>query len=232
MVFQDPFGSLNPTWSVSEIVEEPLLAHRFGDRAQRRARVNKVLELVGLPATVYARRRPSELSGGQCQRVAIARAIALSPAMIVLDEAVSALDVLIQAQILNLLEALRSELGLSYLFISHDLAVVRRISDRLAVMHLGQLCETGATEKVFGQPAHPYTRALLAAAPGAYRFAMKGRRSDFDHGGDLPSPLHPPSGCRFRTRCPRAREICAQVAPTLASLEADHEVACHFPVKD
>ena len=164
MVFQDPFGSLDPKWRVRDLVEEPLIAYKTGDRTARRRRVDEVLELVGLAG--YSTRRPRELSGGQAQRVAIARAVALNPALIICDEAVSSLDVLIQAQVLNLFERLRAELGLSYLFIAHDLALVKQVSDRVAVMYLGKLCEVGPGEEVYRQPLHPYTRALLDSVPG------------------------------------------------------------------
>ncbi|WP_027943535.1 ABC transporter ATP-binding protein [Amycolatopsis taiwanensis] len=223
MVFQDPFGSLNPRWRVSELVAEPLVGYGVGNRE---ARVKQLLDLVGLNPDSYGRRRPHELSGGQCQRVAIARAIALDPALVVCDEAVSSLDVLIQAQVLNLFERLRRELGLSYLFISHDLALVKQVSDRVAVMHLGQLCEIGPADSLYRAPLHPYTVALLASIPelepGAARRPVTIR-------GEPPSPISPPSGCRFRTRCPRARDICASERPAMRELAPDHSVACHFP---
>jgi oligopeptide transport system ATP-binding protein len=226
MVFQDPFGSLDPTWRVKDIVTEPLIAYRTGDRAARRSRADQVLELVGLAG--YGNRRPRELSGGQAQRVAIARAVALSPALIICDEAVSSLDVLIQAQVLNLFEQLRAELGLSYLFIAHDLALVKQVSDRVAVMYLGKLCELGPGESLYRQPMHPYTRALLDAIPSpdpaTARVATTIR-------GEPPSPVQPPSGCRFRTRCPRAAERCAAEEPELRELSAGHAVACHFPLQ-
>jgi oligopeptide transport system ATP-binding protein len=182
-----------------------------------------VLELVGLAG--YSTRRPRELSGGQAQRVAIARAVALNPALIICDEAVSSLDVLIQAQVLNLFERLRAELGLSYLFIAHDLALVKQVSDRVAVMYLGKLCEVGPGEQVYRQPLHPYTRALLDSVPGtATARAAKTIR------GEPPSPVHPPSGCRFRTRCPRAEQRCADEEPAMRELAGGHAVACHFPL--
>ena len=186
-----------------------------------------MLELVGLAG--YSTRRPRELSGGQAQRVAIARAVALNPALIICDEAVSSLDVLIQAQVLNLFERLRAELGLSYLFIAHDLALVKQVSDRVAVMYLGKLCEVGPGEQVYRQPLHPYTRALLDSVPGtATARAAKTIR------GEPPSPVHPPSGCRFRTRCPRAEQRCADEEPAMRELPtghtAGHSVACHFPL--
>jgi len=226
MVFQDPFGSLDPKWRVRDLVEEPLIAYRAGDRGARRKRVDEVLELVGLNPAGHGGRRPRELSGGQAQRVAIARAVALSPALIICDEAVSSLDVLIQAQVLNLFERLRTELGLSYLFIAHDLALVKQVSDRVAVMYLGKLCEVGPGEEVYRQPLHPYTRALLDSVPGT-----KSARAVKTIRGEPPSPVHPPSGCRFRTRCPRAAQRCADEEPAMRELATGHSVACHFPVR-
>ena len=229
MVFQDPFGSLDPKWRVEDIVEEPLIAYRIGDRGARRRRVGEVLELVGLDPASHARRRPGELSGGQCQRVAIARAVALSPALIVCDEAVSSLDVLIQAQVLNLFERLRGELGLSYLFIAHDLALVKQVSDRVAVMYLGKLCEMRPAEALYTDPLHPYTLALLESIP---RPDPVGPRSPAHATirGEPPSPVSPPSGCRFRTRCPRAQERCALEEPPMLQLAEGHSVACHYPL--
>ena len=223
MVFQDPFGSLDPKWRVRDLVEEPLIAYKTGDRAARRRRVEEVLELVGLAQ--HGGRRPRELSGGQAQRVAIARAVALSPALIICDEAVSSLDVLIQAQVLNLFEQLRAGLGLSYLFIAHDLALVKQVSDRVAVMYLGKLCEVGPGETVYRQPLHPYTRALLDSVPGTAQ-----ARATATIRGEPPSPVHPPSGCRFRTRCPRAEQRCADEEPPMRELATGHSVACHFPL--
>jgi oligopeptide/dipeptide ABC transporter ATP-binding protein len=236
MVFQDPFGSLDPKWTVRQLVAEPLIAYRTGDRAARRERIDEVLELVGLDPAVHGRRRPRELSGGQAQRVAIARAVALSPALLICDEPVSSLDVLIQAQVLNLFERLRAELGLSYLFIAHDLALVKQVSDRVAVMYLGKLCEVGPGETVYREPLHPYTRALLDSVPdtvpGAGRATAAGEAGRISRviSGEPPSPIHPPSGCRFRTRCPRAAERCAVEEPPLRELGSGHAVACHFPL--
>jgi oligopeptide/dipeptide ABC transporter ATP-binding protein len=227
MVFQDPYGSLDPKWRVTDLVEEPLIAYRTGDKAARRRRVAEVLELVGLDPSAHGGRHPRELSGGQAQRVAIARAVALSPAMIICDEAVSSLDVLIQAQVLNLFERLRAELSLSYLFIAHDLALVKQVSDRVAVMYLGKLCEIGPGEAVYREPLHPYTRALLDAVPSPDPAAA---RAATTIRGEPPSPIHPPSGCRFRTRCPRAQNRCAAEAPALRELATGHAVACHFPL--
>jgi peptide/nickel transport system ATP-binding protein len=229
MVYQDPFGSLNPRWRVTELVEEPLLGYGVKPVSARRERVDELLDLVGLDPSVYGRRRPHELSGGQCQRVAIARAIALNPALVICDEPVASLDVLIQAQVLNLFERLRAELGLSYLFISHDLALVKQVSDRVAVMYLGQLSEIGPSEELYRRPLHPYTSALLASIPGVDPATGQARRP-VPLAGEPPSPIDPPSGCRFRTRCPFAQERCATEAPPLRELTPGRRVACHFPL--
>ncbi|MEV4648627.1 oligopeptide/dipeptide ABC transporter ATP-binding protein [Saccharopolyspora sp. NPDC049357] len=229
MVFQDPFGSLNPHWRVTELVEEPLRGYGMRAAGARRRRVGELLDLVGLDPATYGRRRPKELSGGQCQRVAIARAIALNPALVICDEAVSSLDVLVQAQVLNLFERLRRELGLSYLFISHDLALVKQVSDRVAVMHLGQLAEVGPAESLYRHPRHPYTAALLASIPALAPGAGRARGRSAPLAGEPPSPLEPPSGCRFRTRCPKAETRCAQESPVLREHAPGHLAACHFP---
>jgi len=229
MVYQDPFGSLNPRWRVVELVEEPLLGYGVKGAERRRRRVRELLDLVGLDPSVYGGRKPGELSGGQCQRVAIARAIALDPALVICDEAVSSLDVLIQAQVLNLFERLRSELGLSYLFIAHDLALVKQVSDRVAVMHLGQLAEIGPADALYREPLHPYTAALLDSVPGLDPATGRARRP-VPLRGEPPSPLDPPSGCRFRTRCPRAQDRCAVEEPTLQERSPGHSAACHFPL--
>jgi oligopeptide/dipeptide ABC transporter ATP-binding protein len=230
MVFQDPFTSLDPKWTVARIVAEPLVAYAVGSARERRDRVYSLLDRVGLDPAVYAKRRPRELSGGQAQRVAIARALVLEPKLILCDEPVSSLDVLVQAQVLNLFEELRSDLGLSYLFIAHDLALVKQVSDRVAVMYLGKLCEIGPARDLYRQPLHPYTLALLNSIPDPAPVAGK-RHSVIS--GELPSPLDPPSGCRFRTRCPMAQERCAAQAPELRALGTDgHLVACHFPLPD
>jgi oligopeptide/dipeptide ABC transporter ATP-binding protein len=226
-VFQDPFGSLDPKWKVRSIVDEPLLAYRAGRREARRQRVNELLDLVGLDPLRYAGRHPRELSGGQAQRVAIARAVALEPSLIICDEAVSSLDVLIQAQVLNLFEKLRGELGLSYLFIAHDLALVKQVSDRVAVMYLGKLCEVGHGEAVYRRPLHPYTKALLDSIPSTEPGAG---RATATIKGEPPSPINPPSGCRFRTRCPLATDLCAAEEPLPRELAPGHVVACHFPL--
>src|ERR1700722_11343575 len=226
-VFQDPFGSLDPKWKVRSIVEEPLVAYHTGNGTARRKRVNELLDLVGMDPARYVKRHPRELSGGQAQRVAIARAVALEPSLLICDEAVSSLDVLIQAQVLNLFERLRTELGLSYLFIAHDLALVKQVSDRVAVMYLGRLCEAGPGDSVYTEPLHPYTRALLDSVPSTH---TPTRRAPATISGDPPSPVDPPSGCRFRTRCPRAQEVCAAEQPPMRELAAGHTVACHFPL--
>jgi oligopeptide/dipeptide ABC transporter ATP-binding protein len=232
MVFQDPFTSLDPKWTVARIVAEPLVAYAVGSGSERRDRVYSLLDRVGLDPAVYAKRRPRELSGGQAQRVAIARALVLEPKLILCDEPVSSLDVLVQAQVLNLFERLRSDLGLSYLFIAHDLALVKQVSDRVAVMYLGKLCEIGPARDLYRRPLHPYTLALLNSIPDPAPRAGK-RDASSVISGELPSPLDPPSGCRFRTRCPRAQERCAAEVPELRALGGDgHLVACHFPLSD
>jgi oligopeptide/dipeptide ABC transporter ATP-binding protein len=230
MIFQDPFSSLDPRWRVRDLVEEPLILHKAAGRAARGRRVSELLDLVGLDPAVHGPRRPRELSGGQSQRVAIARALALNPALIIADEAVSSLDVLIQAQVLNLFEQLRRELNLAYLFIAHDLALVRQVSDRVAVMYLGKLCETGPAAAIYREPRHPYTRALLSAIPRPDPSAPR-PLTDAAIMGEPASPIDPPSGCRFRTRCPRAAPLCAREEPELRTLAAGHQVACHFPLE-
>jgi oligopeptide transport system ATP-binding protein len=217
IVFQDPFASLNPRMRVSDTLAEPLILHRLGDAAKRRARVAELLSLVGLSAQ-HAGRYPHEFSGGQRQRIGIARALAVEPALIVLDEPVSALDVSIQAQVINLLKDLQARLGLSYLFIAHDLAVVKHMADRVAVMHLGRIVEIAGKAALFATPRHPYTRLLLSAIPRP----DPGRRRESVPAGELPSPLAPPSGCHFHPRCPFATEICGREVPVLRD-----GVACH-----
>jgi oligopeptide/dipeptide ABC transporter ATP-binding protein len=229
LVFQDPFSSLDPKWRVSQLVEEPLIAFKAGSAGERRKRARELLDLVGLDAARFASRRPRELSGGQAQRVAIARALALNPALIICDEPVSSLDVLIRAQVLNLLERLRTELGLAYLFIAHDLALVKQVSDRVAVMYLGKLVELGPAQSLYRQPLHPYTVALLASIPSPDPMAVPQATAGTIK-GEPPSPIDPPSGCRFRTRCPRAQDICAAEEPPLRELAPGHLGACHFPV--
>jgi oligopeptide transport system ATP-binding protein len=230
MVFQDPFGSLNPRLTAAELIGEPWLTHRsLVPGSRRAARVRELLEMVGLRAS-DARRLPHEFSGGQRQRIGIARALALEPEVIVCDEPVSALDLSVQAQVLNLLCDLRDELGLSYVFISHDLSVVRHLADRVAVMYLGKMVESGPTEEVYERPRHPYTEALLSAAPSPV--AGGRRRQRILLTGELPSPADPPSGCRFRTRCPRVRDLCAETVPTPPPGAPLHGAACHFPLEE
>ena len=212
-------------------MEEPLVAFRVGTRAERGRRVAELLERVGLDPARYSARRPRELSGGQAQRVAIARALALDPALIICDEAVSSLDVLIRAQVLNLLERLRADLGLAYLFIAHDLSLVKQVSDRVAVMYLGKLVEIGPAESLYRRPLHPYTVALLASIPSPDPTVPHVPVADTIK-GEPPSPIDPPSGCRFRTRCPRAQDVCAAQEPPLRELADGHYGACHFPVSD
>ena len=230
MVFQDPRGSLDPRMNVSALIGEPLRVHGIGDRAERAREVAEAMELVGLPAAV-ADRLPSELSGGQQQRVGIARAIVTDPAVLVCDEPVSALDVSIQAQIINVLDELRDELSLAMLFIAHDLSVVRHLSDRVAVMYLGQIVETGTASEVFGEPRHPYTHGLISSVPRADAESaarlQTARRLVL---GELPSLLDPPSGCRYRTRCPYATDECAAAEPAPAAVDSPeglHSVRCH-----
>lgn len=224
MVFQDPFGSLNARMKIGDIIREPLDIHRVGDKTSRRVRVAELLELVGLPAGVVGR-YPHEFSGGQRQRIGIARALAIDPALVICDEPVAALDVSIQAQVLQLLKDLQKETGVSYLFIAHDLNVVRHMSHRTAVMYLGTVVEEGPSAELFGSPRHPYTQALVSAAPtpdpetGDIRVPLQ---------GEIPSPTNPPSGCRFRTRCPFAKTRCADETPMLEQTDHGGHVACHF----
>jgi peptide/nickel transport system ATP-binding protein len=226
MVFQDPFASLNPRHSVGKMVAEPLRVHRVTSGRETDARVRELLEVVGLPADA-ATRYPHEFSGGQRQRIGLARALAVNPELVVCDEPVSALDVSIQAQIVNLLEELQDELGLTYLFIAHDLAVVRHISDRIAVMYLGQVVELAPADDLYENPLHPYTIALLSAIPIPDP-VIERNRNVIHIAGDLPSPANPPSGCRFHTRCPFVQPTrCTDEEPTLREV-AGHGVACHF----
>lgn len=229
MMFQDPFASLDPRMRVASIIEEPLAVYGRGDRRARAARVRNLMDEVGLSARLLLS-YPYELSGGQRQRVGLARALALDPELIVADEAVSALDVSIQAQVLNLMVERQRERHLSYLFISHDLGVISYIADEVGVLYLGKLVERGPAASVLSNPAHPYTEVLLASAPDLDP-AESGRRAQVTAIGDLPSARHPPSGCRFRTRCRRATELCATAEPPLRPVDDfDHEVACHFPL--
>jgi peptide/nickel transport system ATP-binding protein/oligopeptide transport system ATP-binding protein len=227
MVFQDPYASLDPRRTIADTVSEPLEVHGLHPgKAARRARVDELLGLVGLDGS-FRNRRPHELSGGQRQRVGIARALAGEPDLIVCDEPVASLDVSIQAQVLNLLDRLQSELGLTYLFIAHDLAAVQHVSDRIAVMYLGRIVEIGDRDQVAGDPRHPYARALLSAVPLPDPPAER-RRRRIVLTGDVPSPTAPPSGCRFRTRCPDVFEPCDRVDPALQGVGAGHLAACHL----
>lgn len=227
MIFQDPISSLNPRRRISDIVAEPLAIWGRGTRSERGAKVRDMLESVGIDPDAAGDRRPQEFSGGQCQRISIARALMSEPSLLICDEPVSALDVSVQAQILNLLADLKAEFGLTMLFIAHDLAVVKNVSDRVAVMYLGKLVEITGADELYQSPAHPYTEALMASIPEPDPEHVS------DHQalkGELPSPLSPPSGCRFRTRCPYAEERCAQEEPLLREIAPGHRVACHFPL--
>ena len=228
IVFQDPYGSLNPRMRVASIVGEGLAIHRLGTRRERRARVDELLALVGLPPDA-ADRYPHEFSGGQRQRIGIARALAVRPRFIVADEAVSALDVSVQAQILNLLHDLQRQLGLTLLFIAHDLRVVEHMSDRVAIMYLGRIVECGPREEIYRNPRHPYTRTLLSAVPVP---DPRRRKQRMVLGGDLPSPVRPPPGCAFHPRCGHALDVCRRDIPPLETGRGGHAVACHvFPAE-
>jgi peptide/nickel transport system ATP-binding protein len=228
MIFQDPISSLNPRRRVREIVGEGLEIWKLGNDRGRRRKTDEVLEAVGLDPEASGRRRPHEFSGGQCQRISIARAVVTEPKLIICDEPVSALDVSVQAQILNLLEDMKARYGLTMIFIAHDLAVVKNISDRVAVMYLGKLCEVSQPDELYAAPAHPYTAALLLAIPVPDPEVRPDERAIV--GGEIPSPVAPPSGCRFRTRCPRATERCAQEEPQIREIRPAHYVACHYPL--
>jgi oligopeptide transport system ATP-binding protein len=230
MIFQDPYASLNPRMTVGGIVGEPLTVHEIGTPAERRERVAELLDVVGLNPN-FLNRYPHEFSGGQRQRIGVARAIAVNPELIVADEPISALDVSIQAQIINLMERLQDEFSLTYLFIAHDLSVVRHVSNRIAVMYLGRIVELASSDDLYAHPLHPYSVALLSAVPIPDP-VIESRRRRIILKGDVPSPVNPPSGCRFRTRCPRARDLCAQEEPALRSFGPGHEAACHFPLQD
>ena len=228
MIFQDPIASLNPRRKVADIVAAPLRVNGRLAQNEVRRRVVDMLEAVGLDPALALDRRPHEFSGGQCQRISIARAAILDPTLLICDEPVSALDVSVQAQILNLLRDMKQRLALTILFISHDLAVVKNVSDRVAVMYLGRLCEVARCETLYRAPSHPYTAALLSAIP--LPDPSKPPRKLQLIAGDLPSPMDPPSGCRFRTRCPYAQTRCSTETPALTELAPGHQVACHFPL--
>ncbi|WP_249160410.1 ABC transporter ATP-binding protein [Bradyrhizobium manausense] len=227
LIFQDPIASLNPRRRIGDIVAEPLIIAGVKDAAERKRRVHDVLSAVGLDPDLVSGRLPHEFSGGQCQRICIARSLVLNPEFIVCDEPVSALDVSIRAQILNLLEEMKARFGLTLLFIAHDLAVVKAVSDRVAVMYLGRLCEVGPSEQLFANPAHPYTGLLLQAIPVPDPDV---RPAESVATGEPPSPIAPPSGCRFRTRCPRADQRCSAEMPELREVAPAQFVACHHPL--
>jgi len=226
IIFQDPYASLNPRMTVGNIIAEPLEVHNIGTADERRERVQDLLRLVGLNP-YFVNRYPHEFSGGQRQRIGVARALALEPKFIICDEPISALDVSIQAQVVNLLEKLQNELGLTYLFIAHDLSMVRHISDRVAVMYLGKMVELATRDELYTNPLHPYTKALLSAVPVPDP-VQETKRKRIILEGDVPSPIKPPSGCRFHPRCPIAEEICSQVIPEWREASTGHWVACHM----
>lgn len=224
MVFQDPYASLNPRHTIEKILEEPLIVHGIGTPAERKKKVMEYLQIVGL-SEYHAKRYPHQFSGGQRQRIGIARALMTNPKLIIADEPVSALDVSIQAQVLNLMQKLQEDLKLTYIFIAHDLGVVRHISDRVGVMYLGRMVELAESESLYSEPLHPYTQALLSAVPVP---DPQYERAQILLKGDIPSPSNPPTGCTFHTRCPRAMEHCKVVAPTMQQIKPGHSVACHL----
>ncbi len=226
MIFQDPYASLNPRMTVGKIIAEPLEVHNIGNGRERRERVQELLQLVGM-SPHFVNRYPHEFSGGQRQRIGVARALALQPDFLVLDEPISALDVSIQAQVVNLLEELQTTFGLTYLFIAHDLSMVRHISDRTAVMYLGKIVELATRDELYSHPLHPYTQALLSAIPIPDPI-KEGKRQRILLEGDVPSPVNPPKGCRFNQRCPVAIDICKQEDPEWREISTDHWVACHI----
>jgi peptide/nickel transport system ATP-binding protein len=227
LIFQDPIASLNPRRTIGDIIAEPLVIIGVKDKAERERRVREMMVAVGLDPDIAMGRLPHEFSGGQCQRISIARALILEPELVICDEPVSALDVSIRAQILNLLEEMKQRYGLTLLFIAHDLAVVKAVSDRIAVMYLGKLCEVAPSEQLFRRPAHPYTALLLEAIPVPDPTVKPAANVPI---GEPPSPLDPPSGCRFRTRCPRADATCAAVMPELREVTPGQFAACHYPL--
>src|SRR6476646_2567604 len=228
MILQDPISSLNPRRRVKDIVVEGLSIWGTGSKTERAARANEVLETVGIDPEQAGNRRPHEFSGGQCQRISIARAVATEPKLIICDEPVSALDVSVQAQILNLLQDMKARYGLTLIFIAHDLAVVKNVSDRVVVMYLGKICEVGTPDVIYNNPAHPYTRVLLDAIPVPDPSIRPEARAKVI--GEIPSPVAPPSGCRFRTRCPKAQKKCADEEPQVQEIHTGQFVACHFPL--
>ena len=228
MIFQDPISSLNPRRRIGDVVAEPLKVWGPHDADQQVRMVDEMLEAVGMDPAIARSKRPHEFSGGQCQRISIARSLVLGPKVLICDEPVSALDMSIQAQILNLLEDLKADYQLTLVFIAHDLAVIKNVSDRVAVMYLGKLCEIGGADQLYADPAHPYTEILLGANPEPDPEAVLDLESV--EGGDLPSPIDPPSGCRFRTRCPHATEKCENEEPQMREVSEGHHVACHHPL--
>jgi peptide/nickel transport system ATP-binding protein len=230
MIFQDPISSLNPRRRVVDIVAEPLAIWGQSRAAERDTKVRDVFDAVGLDVDAAGDRRPYQFSGGQCQRISIARSLMLDPKLLICDEPVSALDVSVQAQILNLLADTKERYGLTMIFIAHDLAVVKNVSDRVAVMYLGKLCEVAGADDLYRYPTHPYTNALLASIPEPDP-DVRPSTNGAGLAGEIPSPVSPPSGCRFRTRCPRAQERCAEEEPVMRQMRPDHFVACHFPVE-
>jgi peptide/nickel transport system ATP-binding protein len=228
MIFQDPISSLNPRRKVEDIIAEGLTIWKVGTKEEQAEKVDEVMLAVGLDPGLQRGRRPHQFSGGQCQRISIARAVVTGPKLIICDEPVSALDVSVQAQILNLLEDMKEKYGLTLIFIAHDLAVVKNVSDRVVVMYLGKMCEIGPPDLIYERPAHPYTRVLLDAIPVPDPEIRPDARGKV--GGEIPSPVAPPSGCRFRTRCPKAQDVCAKEEPQIAEHAPGQFVACHFPL--
>jgi len=226
MIFQDPYASLNPRMPIKNIIGEPLLEHSSASKKERQVRVDEILELVGL-SSACGNRYPHEFSGGQCQRIGIARALALNPEFVICDEPIAALDVSIQAQVVNLLEDLQKQLGLTYLFISHDLSMISHISNRVAVMYLGKIMEQGNQEDIYNNPLHPYTKALLSAVPIPDPL-LEAKREKIILNGDVPSPANPPQGCRFNSRCPIAEQRCFQQEPEWREIKPNHWTACHL----
>ena len=229
MIFQDPISSLNPRRKVDDLIGEGLEIWGIGDKASRAKKVDEVLDAVGIDPESARGRRPHEFSGGQCQRISIARAVVTDPKLIICDEPVSALDVSVQAQIINLLQDMKDRYGLTLVFIAHDLAVVKNVSDRVAVMYLGKLCEFGPPDEMYEAPVHPYTSALLTAIPVPDPTVRPADRKVL--GGELPSPIAPPSGCRFRTRCPKVQDKCAEEEPIVREVQPGRFAACHFPME-